>query len=394
MLDAIPEQHPVREAREAVVERLVADLVIETRVLQCHRGLAGKHRRELHLGRTEGALTRRRDLDEADRAPGRDQRDHRHRPVPDRGEVADLRRIGGRIVDVDDRWALRLQDGHRRGVVVDRVRLVQGGAALGRLVAEGDHPVRRAVPVAERAVVRANRAGDVDRDPVADESRIECLREVAGHPDDALEICGGRLQTAADLPQEHDEEGVCEHEGDEGDRRLGVVGQPVVGGSDRPHDDAPGADHPAADQQPQHDPARDERRHDHGWEQRGDGHGGRDGGLKERGHRDESQGHRRDPRHRGLALCATQSTDAAGDPDPVHDRHAAERDGSRLAIADAGDRLDQADEERDDPDQPDEADQDRDAGRSVIRWRGHGARRTGPRRDGHERQAASRGRDP
>jgi len=73
--------------------------------------------------------------------------------------------VGG----VDDRRVAAVEDPPRLRVIGERVGRLQRAPTFEREVAQRDEPVARPVPVAKRAVVRADRPGDVARDPVADE---------------------------------------------------------------------------------------------------------------------------------------------------------------------------------------------------------------------------------
>ena len=65
LVDAVPEQDPVREPGQPVVQRLVADLVVEAGVLEGHRGLAREHRRELDGAGVERAAPLGGQLDQS-----------------------------------------------------------------------------------------------------------------------------------------------------------------------------------------------------------------------------------------------------------------------------------------------------------------------------------------
>ena len=65
--DPIAEEDAIGQAGQAVVQRLVADLVVETGVLEGHRGLAREHRRDLDVAGVERAAPRRRQLERPDR---------------------------------------------------------------------------------------------------------------------------------------------------------------------------------------------------------------------------------------------------------------------------------------------------------------------------------------
>ena len=223
--DAILEEGPVREPGQAVVEGLVAELLVEAGVLEGHARL-GRER----LGEADPAVVEELGSREvtsiAPRArPLASKRQGGHRPLPDRVDVVDLGRVGRRVRVVDDHRPLALEDAPRRGVVSQRVPLVDGGAPLRRVVAVGQDAVAGLVPVADPALVGADRLGDVAGRQVADLARVERLRELGRQLDDVGQLVGRRAQSPCELADEERDQ--PEHRGDRGD---------VEGGHDSPRD--------------------------------------------------------------------------------------------------------------------------------------------------------------
>ena len=198
MLEPVAEESPVRELGQWIVERLVADPLVEAGVLERHRCLVGHRLGEPEAAAVEEDLAGRGQLDEADRLALRHERQHRRALVADRTQVADLGGAGTGVVNVDHALACLAKHGCGLRVVGQRVRVLERGAPLGRVVAVGDDPFGRAVPVADRALVDAGGRRDVPRNEVPDALRLEAPGELARHREQAAQLviasCG-RLPT-------------------------------------------------------------------------------------------------------------------------------------------------------------------------------------------------------
>ena len=295
--DPLPEESPVGETRQAVVERLVSDGVVEAGVLESHGGLAGEHLGHLDVARTEGAGAMRRHLERPDGRPSRDERDDHHALLVDRGEVGDLVGVRRGVGRINDGGARLLQDETCCRIVGEGIRGLECVASLGREVAEGDDTVRRLIPVAEGAVAGADGLADVPGDAVADELRVHGPGEIVGHRDDAAQVVGRRLHPAAHFPKEDEQENVGQDERQESDPLGDLRRQPIAHREDLLGDDRPDPDEAGNEQGPTDIAAGEEREDEDGWQERGDRHRRGERRLDDRACREEPERQRRHPRH-------------------------------------------------------------------------------------------------
>ena len=341
--DSIPEQGPVGEARQAVMERLVPDGVVEAGVLESHGGLAGEHLRHLDVARTERARTVRRHLQSPDRRPGRDERDDHHALLLDRGEVGDLVGVRLGVRRINDGRARLLQDETCCGIVGEGIRRLECIAPLGREVAEGDDPVRRLIPVAEGAVAGADRLADVPGDAVADELRVHGPGEIVGHGHDAAQVVGRRLHPAAHFPQEDEQEYVGQDERQEGDP-LGDLGrQPIANREDLRGDDRPDPDETGNKQGPTDIAAGEERQDKDGRQERGNGHRRGERRLDDRGCREEPERQRRHPPNDAFSTDVFDGGGQVRHQSGVPEGGQAEPDGPWFAVSESGQELKERD---------------------------------------------------
>ncbi len=391
--DALPEEGPVGEPRQAVVERLVADGVVQPGILESHGRLAGEHLGDLEVARVEGAAAIRRQLERPDRGPRGNERDDHHALLVDRGEVGDLLAIGRGIGGVDDRGARLLEDHARRRVVGKRVGRLECVAPFGREVAKGDHPVRGLIPVAQGTVTGPDGLADVPGDAVADELRVHGPGEVVGHGDDAPQVVGRRLHPATDLPQEDEQEDIRQDERQERDS-LGDFGREAIAGrQDLLGDDRPDPDYPGDEQRPADIPAAQERQDEDGRQERGDRHRDGKGWLDDRARGEQQERQRCDPRNDALAADSFDHGSQVGHQSGISEDGQAEPDGPRLAIGEPGHDFEDGDTGRGagdrsehrpqlagapiDPDRHvgDEFLAEVDNGRAHLHWMGHASRR-------------------
>ena len=102
MVEPVAEEGPVRQSGQRVVERLVADLLVEPGILEGHRRLVRHRLGEPETPVVELDLAGRGQLNEPDRLALRDERQHRRDPVADGMQVRNLADVGGGVGDIDD----------------------------------------------------------------------------------------------------------------------------------------------------------------------------------------------------------------------------------------------------------------------------------------------------
>jgi hypothetical protein len=172
VLDAVAEEGPVGQTREPVVERLVADLLVEPGVVERDRGRLRERAAKAEPGLLRGRRLAPVELDGADGLATRHQRQHGHRFHADRAKELDLGRVGAALVDADVHVDVLGEHASRRRVVGELIDVVDRGPPLHRVVAIREDAIAGAVPVADAALVRAGRAREVGGRHVPDLARI------------------------------------------------------------------------------------------------------------------------------------------------------------------------------------------------------------------------------
>jgi hypothetical protein len=222
VVDPVAEQRAVGQAGQAVVECLVADLLVEPGVVEGDRRRLGQRSTEPEASVLRRGFRSPVQLDGADGLAAGDERQHGHGSHADGFQELDLGRVRVGAPGVDVHVDVLVENSSSRRIVGEVVHVVDGRPTLDRVVAVGQDAVPGPVPVADAAFVGAGRAGQVRCRHVADLARVHRLEHGRGQLDQAAELASGGLQPRGELPEEEQRE--PEHHAQNHDAEGGRVG--------------------------------------------------------------------------------------------------------------------------------------------------------------------------
>ena len=166
----------------------MADLRVEAGVLQHDAGLVRHGLSQGQLPLVQRRTGSREQLDRSDGLAVNDDRQLNHDRAAEIREKPDFAGVGGGIGRNDDRRLLRQQDASCFGVLDKRIDVVEEGSPIGREVARGPDRVVEPVPRVDPTLIKVDGLRDVRGDQVGEPVIVECLREIAAHRDEALQL--------------------------------------------------------------------------------------------------------------------------------------------------------------------------------------------------------------